>query len=84
MHGNDDAVTLVPPVSGREHRRGPDLTLAGFPPSPLEASPPGLFAVGDVRSGSVERAAPAVGEGSVVVQAVPHPLAAPDAASAAP
>jgi thioredoxin reductase (NADPH) len=31
---------------------------------------PGVFAVGDVRSGSVKRVASAVGEGSVVVQAV--------------
>ena len=31
---------------------------------------PGLFAVGDVRSGSVKRVASAVGEGSVVIAAV--------------
>ncbi len=34
----------------------------------LETSCPGIFAVGDVRSGSVKRVASAVGEGSVVVQ----------------
>ena len=33
-------------------------------------SVPGLFAVGDVRAGSVKRVASAVGEGSVVVSAV--------------
>ncbi|HET9421977.1 MAG TPA: FAD-dependent oxidoreductase [Nocardioides sp.] len=33
-------------------------------------SVPGLFAVGDVRSGSVKRVASAVGEGSVVISAV--------------
>ena len=38
--------------------------------SPYETSLPGVFAVGDVRSGSVKRVASAVGEGSVVVQAV--------------
>jgi len=37
---------------------------------------PGVFAVGDVRSGSVKRVASAVGEGSVVVQAVHARLAA--------
>lgn len=35
----------------------------------------GIFAVGDVRSGSVKRVASAVGEGSVVIQAVHHYLA---------
>jgi thioredoxin reductase (NADPH) len=38
--------------------------------SPYETSLPGVFAVGDVRGGSVKRVASAVGEGSVVVQAV--------------
>ena len=38
--------------------------------SPFETSRPGLFAVGDVRSGSVKRVASGVGEGSVVIQAV--------------
>jgi thioredoxin reductase (NADPH) len=33
-------------------------------------SVPGLFAVGDVRAGSVKRVASAVGEGSVVISAV--------------
>jgi thioredoxin reductase (NADPH) len=36
----------------------------------FQTSLPGVFAVGDVRSGSVKRVASAVGEGSVVVQAV--------------
>jgi thioredoxin reductase (NADPH) len=37
------------------------------PPLPLETSRPGVFAVGDVRSGSVKRVASAVGEGSMAV-----------------
>jgi thioredoxin reductase (NADPH) len=36
-------------------------------PEPYETTVPGLFAVGDLRSGSVKRVASAVGEGSVVV-----------------
>ena len=40
------------------------------PPAPLESSVAGLFAVGDVRRGSVKRVASAVGEGSVVVSSV--------------
>ena len=35
-------------------------------------SVPGVFAIGDVRSGSVKRVASAVGEGSVVIQHVHH------------
>jgi len=38
--------------------------------SPYGTSAPGVFAVGDVRSGSVKRVASAVGEGSVVVQSI--------------
>ena len=37
---------------------------------PFETSVRGIFAVGDVRSGSVKRVASAVGEGSVVVAAI--------------
>ena len=36
----------------------------------FETSQPGIFAVGDVRSGSVKRVASSVGEGSVVVSAI--------------
>jgi thioredoxin reductase (NADPH) len=38
--------------------------------SPFATTTPGVFAVGDVRSGSVKRVASGVGEGSVVVSAV--------------
>ena len=34
---------------------------------PLETSSPGVFAVGDVRSGSVKRVAAGVGEGAAAV-----------------
>jgi thioredoxin reductase (NADPH) len=56
---------------------GTDVTTAGGSavPSPFQTSHPGVFAVGDVRSGSVKRVASAVGEGSVVVQAVHRYLA---------
>jgi thioredoxin reductase (NADPH) len=40
------------------------------PPMPFESSMPGVFAVGDVRHGSVKRVASAVGEGSVAIQLV--------------
>jgi thioredoxin reductase (NADPH) len=60
-------------------RTGPDLhreelTAGGWPlsraPFLLETNRPGVFAVGDVRSGNVKRVASAVGEGSVCVQLV--------------
>ncbi len=44
-------------------------------PFPFETSHPGLFAVGDVRSGSMKRVASAVGEGSAAVRAVHQYLA---------
>ena len=40
----------------------------GRDPYLLEASLPGVFAVGDVRSGSVKRVASAVGEGSIAIR----------------
>jgi thioredoxin reductase (NADPH) len=44
-------------------------------PMALEASLPGVFAVGDVRHRSVKRVASAVGEGSVAIQQVHRFLA---------
>ncbi|MDV3220828.1 FAD-dependent oxidoreductase [Intrasporangium sp.] len=53
---------------------GENLWSLARPPLPHETCVPGLFAVGDVRSGSVKRVASAVGEGSVVVSEVHHYL----------
>lgn len=44
-------------------------------PLPFETSHPGLFAVGDLRSGSTKRVAAAVGEGSSAVRSVHQYLA---------
>ena len=46
------------------------ITGVGPPGSPFATSHPGIFAVGDVRAGSVKRVASAVGEGSVVISKV--------------
>ena len=58
---------------------GSDRPLAGWPldrdPWLLETSVPGVFAAGDVRSGSVKRVATSVGEGAVAVQFVHQYLA---------
>jgi thioredoxin reductase (NADPH) len=45
------------------------------PPHMLETSLPGIFVVGDARSGNVKRVASAVGEGSIVVHLVHQMLA---------
>ena len=44
-------------------------------PAPLETSLPGIFAAGDVRSGSVKRCAAAVGEGGMAVSGIHLSLA---------
>jgi thioredoxin reductase (NADPH) len=59
-------------------RTGPDLPAGtgghhwhpARPPLPLETSLPGVFAVGDVRRGSVKRVASAVGEGAATIPLV--------------
>jgi thioredoxin reductase (NADPH) len=47
----------------------------GRPPQMLETSLPGVFAVGDVRSGNVKRVASAVGEGAISIHLVHRALA---------
>jgi thioredoxin reductase (NADPH) len=44
-------------------------------PLPLETNLPGLFAAGDVRSGSIKRCAAATGEGAMAVALVHRYLA---------
>jgi thioredoxin reductase (NADPH) len=58
-------------------RTGPDTPGWPLPRPPqlLETSVPGIFAVGDVRSGNVKRVASAVGEGSICIQLVHRVLA---------
>ena len=52
--------------------------LVTLPPKvfPLETSRIGVFAIGDVRSGSTKRVAAAVGEGAAVVAEIHRMLAA--------
>ena len=52
------------------------------PGSPLESSVPGVFAIGDVRSGSVKRVGAAIGEGAQVVAAIHGFLSARTAGAA--
>jgi thioredoxin reductase (NADPH) len=48
----------------------PDGWTPARDPYLLETSVPGVFAVGDVRHGSVKRVASGVGEGSIAIQFV--------------
>ena len=66
LDGNGFIVT-GPDLSGQAHNT-PAWEELGRDPYLLEASLPGVFAVGDVRSGSVKRVASAVGEGSIAIR----------------
>jgi thioredoxin reductase (NADPH) len=67
--GQDLKLTHLDPSGGED----------GRPPLPLETSRPGVFAVGDVRCGSIKRVAAAVGEGSTAVRMIHQYLALFDA-----
>ncbi len=60
-------------LTGSEADPAADGAIA---PAMLETSLPGVYAVGDVRSGSIKRVASAVGEGSMAVRLVHEHLAA--------
>jgi thioredoxin reductase (NADPH) len=68
---------------------GPDIQPSqrepgGRTPLFLETSRPGVFAVGDVRSGSIKRVATAIGEGSMAVRLVFDRLDDPGASVSGP
>jgi thioredoxin reductase (NADPH) len=77
--GADPRTSWLPPEIERDAkgfvRTGADMAgsrywTSGRQPFLLETSRPGVFAAGDVRSGSVKRVASAVGEGAMAVQFV--------------
>jgi thioredoxin reductase (NADPH) len=79
--GSEARTGWLPEVIGRD-AAGFVLTGAdarhmaeGWIPGAYETSAPGVFAVGDVRAGSVKRVASAVGEGSIVVSHITAHLA---------
>jgi thioredoxin reductase (NADPH) len=57
-------------ITGPAVRDAPAWKGAARGPGSLETSRPGIFAAGDVRSGSVKRCAAAVGEGGMAVEGV--------------
>jgi thioredoxin reductase (NADPH) len=74
--GAEPRVDWLPPEIARDER---GFVTTGGGEHMFETSVPGVFAIGDVRAGSVKRVASAVGEGSVVIQQVHRYLeAAPD------
>jgi len=68
---DEDGFVLTGAGLGDEDR---DAFVDGDAPYFLETSQPGIFAVGDVRSGSVKRVASGAGEGAMAVQLVHHRL----------
>ena len=86
--GAEPKTDWLPPSLLRDERgfilSGPDLKVNHRMPASwtlqrepylLETSVPGIFVAGDVRHGSVKRAASAVGEGSIAIQFVHQYLA---------
>ena len=63
--------------TGHAVAQAPAWKKSKRPPGPLETSCPGIFAAGDVRSGSVKRCAAAVGEGGMAVAGVHEALGTP-------
>src|SRR5450755_1196843 len=66
----------MPPGIERRRRECSSGGAAGRVPDPLESTVPGVFAVGDVRSGSVKRVGGAIGEGAAAVALIHRYLAA--------
>jgi thioredoxin reductase (NADPH) len=71
---DDQGFVLTDRSLGREHLDG-RWEAIGRSPLPFETNHPGLFAAGDVRSGSTKRVAAAVGEGAAAVRSVHSYLA---------
>jgi len=65
-----DGYIVTGPGLGPDARRQQPWTTLDRDPYMLETSMPGVFAAGDVRSGSVKRVATAVGEGSIAIRLV--------------
>lgn len=84
MIGADPCTSWLPPELARDEKgfiktgaavaQEPLWQICGRAPSPLETSVPGIFAAGDVRSGSVKRCAAAVGEGGMAIAGVQESL----------
>ena len=72
---DEDGFVLTGPALEPYLREREPWTCLGRAPFLLETSRPGVFAVGDVRSGSTRMVAPAVGEGGMAIRFVAEHLA---------
>ena len=72
---DDDGFVLTGPALPAGLSDRPPWDTLGRGPFLVETSRPGVFAVGDVRSGSTKMVAPAVGEGGMAVRFVAEHLA---------
>ena len=72
---DDDGFVLTGPALEPDLREREPWARLGRAPFLLETSRPGVFAVGDVRSGSTRMVAPAVGEGGMAIRFVAEHLA---------
>jgi thioredoxin reductase (NADPH) len=81
---DDGGYIVTGPGLGPDTRHQPPWVGRNRDPYLLETSMPGVFAAGDVRSGSVKRAAAAVGEGSIAIRFVSEHLGHQAGFAAAP
>jgi len=66
----DDKGFILTGADLKRNGKLPETWMMDRDPGLLETSVPGIFAVGDVRKGSVKRVASGVGEGSIAIQFV--------------
>jgi thioredoxin reductase (NADPH) len=72
---DDDGFVLTGPALGRGLGQQEPWKTLGREPFLVETSRPGVFAIGDVRSGSTKMVAPAAGEGGMAVRLLGEHLA---------
>ena len=68
MELDDEGFILTGPQLGTTLREREPWNALGREPFLVETSRPGVFAVGDVRSGSTKMVAPAAGDGGMAVR----------------
>jgi thioredoxin reductase (NADPH) len=78
---DDNGFVLTGPALGSAVAQCEPWQTLGRPPFIVETSRPGVFAVGDVRSGSTKMVAPAAGAGAMATQFVHEHLARTPAAA---
>jgi thioredoxin reductase (NADPH) len=75
----DEQGYLLTGAEALRARTGRAVATPGGPPGFVETSMPGVFAVGDVRSGATKRVSSSVGSGAIAIQLVHEYLTGPRA-----